>query len=841
MRHRVLNYLHNKELFWKSGKLFENKISFPLHKNLYGVKYKFREEKISAQILRHSLKKIVRASLVAAVFVTAVEFLSYLAKDVTFKLGSEELGLFISTVVTVSGVFLGLYFTALSAVAGNLFMRAPSRLQNLFLRDRKGSQYVQTLALTLIVGIYYLLLRAFGYEVGFLGPIFIVLLAVYAIVRFMALGAQTFYFIHPGEASSTLTGDAVAAINGATFKGSGKRKSYLQNHYRKQAKEAIDTLNSLIDFGVDPVKLSGQQMLEIAHYAGSLLDYYLEKKKHIPTQSYWFSKKYEHQKWLITDESAVTMALNTGTSLSPKEVRNGLWFEEEAIDVVLKIFKHLAGQKDWGHAQACLEVAVSIVEDCGSNFDREVVALVIDKVQKTVDKVLATNIDPQNEEDRKGRLAILDSLGRLPIGALVSLTRYMDKRTKDSLKNEIHAIKWVKEKTVYFNKMPGMLLAELERTQRQYANEIEIEKHPISPEWYIRTITTQQYLAHLKKYYDLVKSYNDSFYKMRVEELIKQQEHLQAAHLTNRWLEFTNKLLSLGWKVQHFVEECGEFKQVHDLPWTTIDNEEEKKSVQGYNQQATDKLAQLVVPLSTLPKEEIEDLPDYFGQAFIFGLHAAYDAAKNNDAERLRSTFPGILIGALMAKEKVREDVEGWLEQSQILLVTESLEDLLTLSGFIKIYAELYENPDLWKVCEDTWDRYLGAISDAKSIIQMLVAGMRYRDTQFIIMHRATLRINWDQKLRQVLEERGFRVDLFDRDPFDNSPRPQHPSPIIRVITRNASGLTFDARNVFLITYMSKHPAAQDVEMEFPDRRDFERHLEQEENRGQDGQEQQTE
>jgi hypothetical protein len=377
-----------------------------------------------------------------------------------------------------------------------LFMRAPENLQNLFLRDRKGRQYIKTLVLITVVGVYYLLLRSFGYQIGFLGPIFITILAVYAVVRFMALGSQTFYFIHPAEASSTLTGDAASAIDNATANGFGWKKSYLQNHYRKQAKEALSTLNSLVDFGVDPVKLSEQQFFDIAKYTGGLLSYYLEKKKEIPTDSHWFSEKYQHQNWLLTEETNITMALNTGTSLAPKSVKDQNWFEDDCVGVILKIFEYLAEKKQWEFAQATLEVIVSVLEDIGGNFYEEISSSIVKRTEKSIQKIVAAAENPESPEDKKGHLALIDTLGRLPIAALVSLSRYIDKRTCDDLAKEVRQIKWAKQTSIYNNKLPGKLLVDLETTHKAYKNELRIEGKKISPDWYLLTITTQQYLAN---------------------------------------------------------------------------------------------------------------------------------------------------------------------------------------------------------------------------------------------------------------------------------------------------------------------------------------------------------
>src|SRR5690606_6538576 len=99
-----------------------------------------------------------------------------------------------------------------------------------------------------------------------------------------------------------------------------------------------------------------------------------------------------------------------------------------------------------------------------------------------------------------------------------------------------------------------------------------------------------------------------------VKDLLDGKHYLEAATITDRWVEFTNKLLSLGWRVQQLIEESQSYRKVEDLPWPSIDSETEKNVLQGLNQDAIDKLTALITPLLLLPKDQLEDLPDYFGQ-----------------------------------------------------------------------------------------------------------------------------------------------------------------------------------------------------------------------------------
>jgi hypothetical protein len=815
--------LQNLALYWKARSLWEKKVVFKVFQRRYAMKSTLREESISAQILFRSLRGIFLTGIYAAVFVIAVEFLSNKLGFVKYKLGNDELGLLLSTVVTVSGVFLGLYFAAVSAVAGNLFMRAPSNLQRLFLRERKGQQYVRTLALTSVVGLYYLLMRAYGYQVGVAGPVLVSVLALYGVVRFMTLGFQVFYFIHPLEASSTVTGDAAYAINSTTVKGFGWYKPYMQYHARKQAREALGTLRALLSFGVEVAQLSDQQLTQMAGYVGGLLRYYIAAKKQIPSESLWFETKYQHQNWLLADSTAITMALNTGTTLAPKSVKEVNWFETECVVLILDVLKQSVEKGDWASAETCVELIISTLEDLGPDLYEKTGATIISETAAVIWAALTTSDNPVPGSDtERGHLALIDALGRLPIAMLVSLLRYIDGRSQQDLVHEIGSVKWADRTSIYRAKLPGAIIPDLETTVTGLATEAAIEHQRISPDWYLQTITTQQYLAAVKRYYDFLKDQNESFFEHKVNEFIKRKNIQSAAHMTERWVEYTNKLLTCGWRLQLLINAHAPLKLVHDLPWTTIDADSEKIVLQSYDKKAVDKLVQVMPFLAKLEQSE-SDLPDYFGQAYTFGVEAAYGACLDNDGPRFKRLFPSIFVGALSAYDAARKATEGWSEDSKIIFSSEPLEDLTTLSGFAKLYSELYDNQEIWETCEATWNRYLDGV-DAKNAMELIIAAARYRDSKFVIMPKATLRTNWDIRFRQKLEEKGIAVDTF------GSERVNHASPLIRIVGRQPDLMPADARNVFFVTYLAKHSAAQNLSVDIPDRRDLERQIHEETN-----------
>ena len=97
-------------------------------------------------------------------------------------------------------------------------------------------------------------------------------------------------------------------------------------------------------------------------------------------------------------------------------------------------------------------------------------------------------------------------------------------------------------------------------------------------------------------------------------------------------------------------------------------------------------------------------------------------------------------------------------------------------------------------------------------------------------MPRDTIRHNWDAKLRRVLEEKGFDTGPFSHrySSFEERKDPVHPSALIRTLTKH-SLMSYEARTVFYVSYFGLRSEITEINLEFPDRRDFEEQLRREE------------
>jgi hypothetical protein len=321
-------------------------------------------------------------------------------------------------------------------------------------------------------------------------------------------------------------------------------------------------------------------------------------------------------------------------------------------------------------------------------------------------------------------------------------------------------------------------------------------------------------LTAIKKYFEHLKSLHKSYYEDRIDAFVATGETLVASHLIQRWLEFCSKYQMCVSVVAKTFDTFSNHNKQFDFEWPKFDSEEEQKQAEEFQKKATDKMTKMLPQLGVSPTPE-EDLPDYFGQAFTFGVEACYQACEDNDTERFKNIFPSVFVGSIVAFNTTRDDTKDWLEQSKIVFSSEPLTDLIEISGYAKLYSELYGNQSLWEACQGVWERYLSQ-EESGQILRIIVSTNAYRKGLFLLMPKGILRTNWEIGFRRKMVELGL-VSEEDVLTYRDRPVVDHASKLIRFIARRAI-LPIHADDVFFVTYLKYHPRARGID--FPEDRD---------------------
>ena len=97
----------------------------------------------------------------------------------------------------ISGIFLGLYFTAVSIVASTVYARVSTDVRALLVREKVGDLYIKLVALLGALAVLVLAKNSLGFAPNVLDLGLITILGVSAILSFVILGRRIFDFFDP--------------------------------------------------------------------------------------------------------------------------------------------------------------------------------------------------------------------------------------------------------------------------------------------------------------------------------------------------------------------------------------------------------------------------------------------------------------------------------------------------------------------------------------------------------------------------------------------------------------------------------------------------------------------
>lgn len=815
---RIKNNLYRFKGFWLFKKWF-NRPVFLFWSNVFYGHYTIDNTKNYIKIFKPTLAPFLRAVAYSAFIIFILELYNKYFPINPQPFDKASTDSLLTAVASIMGVFLGLYFAALSGIASNFLIRATQDVRKFFFASPIGLQYIRTIEITGIVSIFYLFVKSFGHTIHPIGLAFLSLLTAYIIIRFWSIGSAVFNSMEPGSSFPFIRKDIEDSINDVVPPGFQWKTPLLQNHRRNLIVYNLDLMNNLIDFGFKELEITDEQLLiAVAHIKIILLNYSQNKGK-IPTESFWYESKIQFESWAFANSTNIALALNTGTAIPPKPIRNPLWFEEKSFDIVVKILKKIAERKSIISVFQACDSFVNVAEVYGQNLEKENLKILFQKLEEVFSEIHLDKTE-EGQVAHKEQLAFLETQGRLAVAALIGLIGHINEYPCEKISAEISKINWnsKRKETIYLTDLPSSMLPRLEEIRNNLKNEEIIEGKILSPRWYIKTLCIQHYLYSLEKYFIYLKSLHFDYFQQKFERLLAENQYSLAVHFIQRWLEFSNKYKTLVGYLKKQVESCKKFHWVKDLPFPDFDFSQEEKIASDREREVTDKMIQLLPKLKSVVTEK--ELPDYFGQALTLGLQACYEACMDNNVERFKNIFPIIFDASLVSHDKIRKEVQNWSQDDSKIIYS----NLFEISGFALLYAELYQNNELWDITKKTWDAYL-EIVDAKAAIQFMIAIVGYRNSLFVLMPQAILRTNWQMNFNRKMKEAGLPV--FPEDRYDRKGKISHQSALIRVIAKWGGLSIFSAQEVFFTIYLSNRPEAKDLA--FSDKHELKEEVEKEE------------
>ena len=486
MKNSLFLIFSQRRVYWKL-RSFILRIRFSFDRAFFRFRRVVMDETSNVWPLRELLRITKFQLLLAVVSSITLQiidpYFGFLHRFAAFKLPGDDA--YISLYVTISGiggVFIGLYYAAISTVGGAIYSRVPNNIRDLLARERIGNVYMRYLAFLTFLSLCIVGQRLIGFSQILMAVPLITLMAGIGIIAFVKLGQRAFYLFDPTHLSYVLFDDLWHLVKRVTAGGFKWNDPSFQNHSNKLARQVLDALSTLASTTAEEAHLSGRPFVEFAQNILGFLINYENSKNKIPSESRWYEQRYIHKDWYLTADTTVSLAHRTGITLQPEITSNKLWVEDELFPIILTCFKINLNTKRYdlvlhllGYFTAYLGT-IAKQHKIVDAFER------LENLSKTVFSVIAEPAEKMvlNDEVLE-HLAIAERLSAISINILLSYSESVADYNKEQISNYLRQINWQKPSGLYRGEFKANTIPRLEWFKPRLGFEVASEGKLISP------------------------------------------------------------------------------------------------------------------------------------------------------------------------------------------------------------------------------------------------------------------------------------------------------------------------------------------------------------------------
>jgi hypothetical protein len=493
---------------------------------------------------RSVARPIISSIVLAATLLAATAFLNpYM--HVTWTLSPGSYDVLFETIGAITGVFLGLYFTAISTVAATAYADVPTETRDLLVREKLGNGYVMLVAFLAAFSVDALGLHAIGYGPWALTVIAAVLGTGAAVFAFVALGRRAFQFFDPVAIASLALADLGSAVRRAVgFPTPSTEAASVRA--RADAKRVADALDSLVALAIERRRLRGSGLVTLLRQILVATTHYLIAMPAIPTRSRWFGTRYQHRQWFLSESAALEVASASLHPLQPEEVPDVHWLEEDLLRPVREVVGRAAADRDFETLWLVLPRFVDVASAAATTFSVRAAVEWIEPLTRTIINAVLGSGELGSERERTHRVAVVGVLSQLAAELEVALFRRIDALTAGLLDEEIDAIDFGSRGAAYKLShrlaLPRRCIESLEIVTRGREFEELASVGTVTPSWYARDLVANALLWAIHEEWRAAHEYVFRLQEL-ANELAAGDYHLESATVRSSALAAAWRLL----------------------------------------------------------------------------------------------------------------------------------------------------------------------------------------------------------------------------------------------------------------------------------------------------------
>lgn len=712
---------------------------------------------------------------------------------------------FYSTLASIAGVFLGLYFTAVTVVASARYADSPSILRTLVLKEKAGNLYVKIVVILGMISLLSAFLCTLQVDPGVVNLMLTVLIGCISIPCFVVLGWRAFQFFDPDALTSQIEHELANSIKCVTSRTTAAMDKSIQYHFQRGAEFYIRAYEQMTTQAIH--RPDSESLQRILSSSLVVLCRYIRNKARIPSDSYWFKRKHEHPNWLRSPNTQLQLAIETSTVLEPTEIPSLDWFETDLYMFFDSGLRHLLSKGELRQSAEILDMVRNALREMSRHYGIQEATTLARRQMTLVDTYLPSR-DQVMEPNSRLRLGQLDVSATFPMSCLLGLVDAIKENDVKSMMSQVERAKWHRLSSVLQKSVPREVTQCLEWLAKSIQFERVAENSVITPTWYSQQHVGIAYAKGLAASIDHVVTTAEECYRERAQNYAKNGDVECAIEITASGLEFCSKYRA-HWKV---LEDAltdalrGNWQQYHCA--TSIDLGLFQTRVARLEERLFVIWADALPILN--PLERPPDLPDYFGQGTLLLAKRCAKLLREESTESFKRLLTPLIKAALKAYNTTLQEEENTDAATRVTLASEALVDIAEISGLAIAFGELFGN-EFGKIVNEAWNEALSSTGDRDGATKQLMLILALRDDDDIrASPHAVLRTGWRQELAHELRSRGLMSSRLTPMAFPPAVRVEHSSNLIRVLSSHDI-MIHQMKDVFAVCYLAQRVDAENL------------------------------
>lgn len=801
---------------------------------LFRMKHRLWEEHTTAKSLLYLLRRILGGLCLAILIATMLQISNPYFVPLFTKLGLTIQGsdyvTLLASIIGVGGVFIGLYYAAISAVCGAIYARVPNNIRRLLAEEQAGNTYMGSLAVLTSLGVCLLVLHAVGFEPIVLAILLLPLGAGLMIIGFVRLGAHVLYLFDPTLLSNRLFTQLRRCHERMQAGGYRWSDQSFQNHAHENAQRDIDTLTTVSEIAEKEPHLNGRPFADLCEHLLSFLCCYEIGKKSIPTNSRWYRQQYAHPDWYRTDDTQTSIAHETAAIPQPKTVSDPRWIESAILPIVQRCLEINIKENRYNIVNELLWDLDAYLQRLAEEHHVESAFNLMSDVFSWCESLIFIKADKPVIEESPEYMEICERLATMPINVLLGYIRAIKSYGRDAILQRIHDITWKSEKSIYRAGFATHVLERLEWLRSKLAFEEGVEQHIVSPPWYLQELIAQQEAENFRTvlicFYEKV----CELYKHWIETAKSSQRPWLVAMTILRESEYWFKIDSHANTLNQLWRDLNSDRRIEGLPWPSLNTDELTEKRNQREKELLKLMSEVNVLLSLIPRPE--SYPDFAGQFLHAVGEALLPAMCENDFDTVKALFKRYFYGNQLQYNRLRpEEITLPLRMERDMKIAVApLLDLMDISGYAYLLADYHDAPCLKESIVNTWDEYLEQDSGTLPL-EFFASAVTLTESAFEIAHRSINRTRWKQIIqRQLRDVERQEISPGQEDLFGETETVViHESPLVRIFARNDDFLFYDGIDIFLAKYIRQRADGENLDFGRTRSRDLEEAIRREE------------